>query len=183
MRENSERELFRAAAEDWGDELSNSSDARNDERREISNKIFVVHGRNEEVKHQAARTLEKLGLEPVILHEQPNRGRTIIEKFEDAAESAGFAVVLLTGDDEGGLRRGKSDPKPRARQNVIFELGYLSAKLGRRRVCALVEGGVETPSDYDGVVYIPLDDHGAWRLSLAKELRAAGYAVDANKLM
>ena len=164
------------------DEQPNSSDARNDERRAVSNKVFVVHGRDEGAKQQAARTLEKLGLEPVILHEQPNRGKTIVEKFEDAAESAGFAVVLLTGDDEGGLRGDKSDPTLRARQNVIFELGYLSARLGRRRVCALVEDGVETPSDYDGVVYIPLDGHGAWRYGLVSELQAAGYAADANKL-
>ena len=166
----------------WGDEQSISSDARNGGQRAVSNKVFVVHGRDEGAKQQAARTLEKLGLEPIILHEQPNRGKTIVEKFEDAAESAGFAVVLLTGDDEGRLRGDGDAPKLRARQNVIFELGYLSAKLGRRRVCALVEDGVETPSDYDGVVYVPLDDNGAWQWRLAKELRAAGYAADANEL-
>lgn len=166
----------------WDDEQSISPGARNDEHRVPSNRVFVVHGRAEGVKQQAARTLEKLGLEPIILHEQSSRGRTIIEKFEDAAESAGFAVVLLTGDDEGRLRGGESDPKPRARQNVIFELGYLSARLRRRQVCALIEDGVERPSDYDGVVYIPLDGNGAWRLKLVTELQAAGYPVDANRL-
>ena len=169
--------------EHWDDEQSQSSDAQGDDRPALSHKVFVVHGRDEGVKQQAARTLEKLGLEPIILHEQPNLGKTIVEKFEDAAESAGFAVVLLTGDDEGRLRGDGDAPKLRARQNVIFELGYLSAKLGRRRVCALVEDGVETPSDYDGVVYVPLDDNGAWQWRLAKELRAAEYDVDANGLI
>jgi len=116
----------------------------------------------------------------IILREQPNKGRTLIEKFEDYAD-VGFAIVLLTPDDKGGPKNcGASDLKPRARQNVVFELGYFIGRLGRNRVCALYLEGVEIPSDYSGVVYTKMDPSGAWRLEIAKELKAAGFSVDMN---
>ena len=148
--------------------------------RPSSNKVFVIHGRDEGTKQTVARFLERLSLKPVILHEQPNEGRTIIEKFEDHAH-VGFAVVLLTPDDVGSLKNEKTNLKVRARQNVIFEFGYFIGKLGRRRVCALVKGHVEKPSDYDGVIYIPLDDSDGWKMRLIRELKTAGFEVDANK--
>jgi predicted nucleotide-binding protein len=148
-----------------------------------SKKVFVVHGHEGEPKQAVARFLESLGFEPVILHEQPNGGRTIIEKFEKNAD-VGFAVVLLTPDDVGG-EKGLvfSMARPRARQNVVFELGYFIGKLGRSRVCALKLGDVEVPSDFSGVVYVPYDSNGAWRQALGQELEEAGYEVDWNKVM
>lgn len=145
-----------------------------------SNKVFVIHGRDEGAKQTVARFLEKVRLKPVILHEQPNEGRTIIEKIE-AHTQVGFAVVLLTPDDVGSLKNEERNSKPRARQNVIFEFGYFIGKLDRKRVCALVRDDVEKPSDYDGVLYIPLDDFGGWEKKLIKELKGAGFDVDANK--
>ena len=145
-----------------------------------SNKVFVIHGRDDGAKQTVARFLETLGLEPVILHEQANLGRTIIEKFESHAH-VGFAVALLTPDDVGSLKNEKPNLKSRARQNVIFEFGYFIGKLGRERVCALVKGNVEKPSDYDGVLYITLDDSDGWKMRLIKELKSAGYKVDANR--
>lgn len=143
-------------------------------------KIFLVHGHNDHALQETARFLEKLCQEVIVLREQPNNGMTIVEKFEDYAD-VGFAIVLLTADDLGGSK--SSDPnkyEPRARQNVVFELGYFNGRIGRSRVCALYEPGVEIPSDYAGVLYIEYDDRGAWRLKLAKELRAAGLGVDMN---
>lgn len=142
--------------------------------------VFVVYGRDDGAREKVSRFLEKLDLTPVVLHERPNEGRTIIEKFEDFAH-VGFAVVLLTPDDEGRLKEDGAVPKPRARQNVIFEFGYFLGKLGRDRVCALAKEGVERPSDYDGVLYIPLDDSGGWKMTLFRELKSAGYDVDANR--
>ena len=150
--------------------------------RPSSNKVFVIHGRDDGTKQTVARFLETLGLEPVILHEQANLGRTIIEKFEDHAH-VGFAVALLTPDDVGSLKAEEHNSKPRARQNVIFEFGYFIGKLGRKRVCALVKGDVEKPSDYDGVLYIPLDGSDGWKMRLIKELKSAGYEVDANRAL
>jgi predicted nucleotide-binding protein len=139
-----------------------------------------VHGHDDGSKEAVARFLGKLDLAPVILHEQPNRGRTIIEKFVDHSEVA-FAVVLFTPDDVGHPAGDASQSKPRARQNVVLELGFFMAALGRARVCVLYKGGVELPSDYSGVLYLEMDAQGSWRFRLAAEIKAAGIDVDLNK--
>lgn len=140
--------------------------------------VFIVHGHDEAAREKVARFVSRLGLEPIILHEQPNRGQTIIEKFEGHS-SVGFAVVLLTPDDVGG--KNESCLRPRARQNVIMELGYFCGILTRARVCALLKGDVEIPSDYFGVLYVPFDEADAWQFNLAREMKAAGLPVDLNK--
>jgi predicted nucleotide-binding protein len=146
-----------------------------------SNRVFVVHGHDEGVRDQVARLIERLDLEPIVLQEQTDEGRTIIEKFEQHALDVGYAVILLTADDFG---YGPGEPEPdasnRARQNVILELGYFMGKLGRARTTALYTDGVELPSDIHGVLYIPLDSN--WELKLAREMRAAGLPVDMNRL-
>jgi predicted nucleotide-binding protein len=145
--------------------------------------VFVVHGRSEAPKQAVARFLEQVTtLEPVILHEQPNSGRTIIEKFEDHAATAAFALILLTGDDQGGLL-GSGDLQRRARQNVVFEMGFFIGFLGRARVAVLHEEDVELPSDISGVLYTPLDPNGAWRMELAREMNAAGLEIDLNRVL
>lgn len=143
--------------------------------------IFIVHGHNNDILQSVARTIEKLGLKPIILHEQPNAGRTIIEKFEGSS-AVGFAVVLLTDDDEGKSKT-EIDLKKRARQNVVLELGYFIAKLGRSNVLPLYSEGVEIPSDIHGLLYVPIDKANSWKFTLAKELKEAGYNIDANLLM
>lgn len=148
----------------------------------LTNKAFIVHGHDEGARESAARFLEKLGIAPIILHEQASGGRTVIEKLEHNSD-VDFAVVLLTPDDVGAVGTSKDTLSPRARQNVILELGYFVGKLGRSRVCALHKGAVELPSDFVGVVYVPMDSAGAWRLLLAKELREAGFDVDLNQAL
>lgn len=147
-------------------------------------KIFIVHGHNDKMKLSVARSTEKLGLEPIILHEQPNLGRTIIEKFQEYAD-VGFAIILLSPDDFGHPKNKPSEGKLRARQNVILELGYFLGKLGRRRVMALYlqEENFEMPSDFSGVLYVAFDEAGKWQFDLVKELKACGYEVDANRLV
>jgi len=147
-----------------------------------SRKIFIVHGHDDTMRSEVARVVQQLGFEPVILHEQPNMGRTLIEKFEDHSETAAFAIVLLSPDDEGRAK-GSSTLTSRARQNVVLELGYFVGKAGRNRVCALMRGGVEIPSDIMGVVFEQYDAAGAWKFALARELKAAGYTVDMNRLI
>ena len=148
-----------------------------------SNRVFIVHGHDREMKQAVARTVERLGLEAVILHEKPNRGQTLIEKIERFSD-VDFAVVLLSPDDTGYSNADGSDAaKARARQNVILELGYFAGKLGRESVVALHRGGIELPSDYDGVLYTPYDgDSGTWRGELVAELRESGYDVSADDL-
>jgi predicted nucleotide-binding protein len=144
-----------------------------------STKVFIVHGHDERARESVARFVERLGLDVVILHEQPNQGRTIIEKFETYAEVS-FAVVLLTPDDVGAAQSTADQLNRRARQNVIFELGFFFGRLGRNRVCALYAEGVEFPSDIHGILYVPLDSPGAWKLQLAKEMKLAGLPIDLN---
>lgn len=144
-------------------------------------KVFIVHGHDNEAKQELARVLEKSDFEAIILHEQPNSGKTIIEKIERYTD-VGYAIVLYTECDKG---RDKNVPieqeKSRARQNVVFEHGYLIAKLGRDHVCALVKGDVETPGDISGVVYVPMDENDAWKMQLAKDMQDVGLPVDMNK--
>ncbi len=147
--------------------------------------IFVVHGHDEAMKVSVARLLEKLGLDPVILHEKPNKGRTIIEKFSDYSDVS-FAIVLLSPDDVGREQNVSNEKlRPRARQNVILELGFFLGKLGKERVITLYrkENNFEIPTDYSGVVLVPFDVDGRWQFDIVKELKTAGYPVDANKIL
>ena len=159
------------------DQVQDSLEATNTSERTNTNQVFLIHGRDQGTRETVARFLENLGLEPVILQEQPDQGRTIIEKFEQYAQ-ANFAVALFTPDDVGGLA--EDSLQPRVRQNVVFEFGYFIGKFGRDRVCALVEGDPEIPPDYSGVLYIPLDESGAWKFQLVREMKSAGFDIDAN---
>lgn len=146
-----------------------------------SNRVFIVHGHDEAPREKLARFIEKLGLLPVILHEQANLGMTVIEKLI-ANGNVGYAIVLLTPDDLGRPRP-ETEEKPRARQNVILELGYFLGRLGRENVMALLKDDVEIPSDYMGVMYVKFDDAGAWRQDLVREMNAVGYEIDWNTAM
>jgi predicted nucleotide-binding protein len=164
--------------------LENMSSASSRPERKVGGeskpgrRVFIVHGRDEAAKEATARFIAKLGLEPIILHEQPNGGRTIIEKLE-AHLDVDFAIILLTPDDVGGQAAETPTLNKRARQNVVLELGLFIGALGRSRVCALHKGNLELPSDFDGVVYVSMDD-GGWKLLIAREIKQAGIDVDLN---
>ena len=123
-----------------------------------------------------------MGFEAIILHEKASSGRTIIEKIEHYSD-VGFAIVLYTPDDVGNVKSEAESLNVRARQNVVFEHGYLIGRLGRENVSALVDGKLELPNDISGVVYINLDEGSAWQLQLAKEMKQSGYEIDMNKLI
>lgn len=162
------------------------------EPKKLSQDIFIVHGHNEEMKQTVARVVGQLGLKPIILHEQPNGGKTIIEKFESNAESINFAIILLSADDLAASVRDLNKVKDeelrqqmekRARQNVVFEMGYFAGKLGRANVFFLLQDGVSKPGDLDGIVYTAYDAAHAWRFELVKELKNAGYKVSADQIL
>lgn len=144
--------------------------------------IFIIHGHDEGLKDTVARFLSRIGLNPIILHEQANEGRTIIEKFE-ANSTTSYAIGIFTPDDLGGIVKSPEKLLPRARQNVVFEFGFFIGKVGRRNVTALYKEGVELPSDYSGVIYIPIDESGNWKFLLVKELKSVGFDIDANKAL
>jgi predicted nucleotide-binding protein len=146
--------------------------------------IFIVHGHDNALKLGVDNFLRRAtALEPVILHNQANRGRTVIEKFEAVGGRAGYAVVLFTGDDVGAAKAKTDELRPRARQNVVFEFGFFVGAIGRDHVAVIYEPGVELPTDLQGLVYIEYDHAGAWRASLLRELQAAGVDVDATALL
>ena len=148
-------------------------------------KVFIVHGHDDLAKTEVARFIEKLKLEAIILHEQANSGKTIIEKIEEFS-NVGFGLVLYTPCDVVTAKENKDNCAMlsyRARQNVVFEHGYLIGKIGRSNVCALVKGEIETPNDISGVVYISMDNQTPWQLAVAKELQNSGYDIDVNLII
>lgn len=154
----------------------------NDNKKEVKRdkkKVFIVHGHDNEAKSKTARLVEKLGFKAIILHEQASSSKTIIEKIEEYS-NVGFGIVLYTPCDLGAKKTDNVQLKPRARQNVVFEHGFLIGKIGRGNVCALVKGQLETPNDISGVVYIDMNDTDSWKYSVAKEMKEAGYNVDMN---
>ena len=154
-------------------------------KRSFSRRVFVIHGHDVGLKNELARLLERLRFAPVILHEQADRGRAIISKLRTELADVGFAFALLTPDDVGFPASRPKTKASRARQNVIFEHGMLIGLLGAHRVCAIVKGDVEIPSDLSGVLYKHInegDQLDRIALDLVKELKAADYEVDANRL-
>lgn len=176
------KELVKQKKAELAESQNQSSDTTIEIDKDAQRKVFVVHGHDDLAKTQMARFIEKAGLEPIILHEQVSSGMTIVEKIE-LYNGVGFAVILYTPCDFGGSNKSDATPHPRARQNVVFEHGYFLGHLGRSKVSAFVKGEIETPNDISGVVYTSLDDAGAWKMSLLKELKAAGYSVNVDSLI
>jgi len=165
---------------DYKDYIENNGSVNMTVVKANSSKVFIVHGHDDAARQTVCRFVERLGLEAIILHEQLNQGQTIIEKFERYSD-VGFAIAILSPDDLGRSKQAKK-LNTRARQNVILELGYFIGKLGRNRVCSLKTGDVEIPSDILGVIWQDMDNVGAWQLRVAREMQAAGYNIDLNRL-
>jgi predicted nucleotide-binding protein len=141
--------------------------------QKVNNKTaFIVHGHDNELKTELQLLLNRAGVNSIVLHEQADKGRTIIDKLIGETETAGYAIALLTPDDL------TKDGNNRARQNVILEIGFFLGKLGKERIRMVVKGDVEIPSDLHGILYEKHDPNGAWKIKLLKELQAVGIYVD-----
>lgn len=138
-----------------------------------------MHGHDNDLKNDVALFIQRLGIEPIILHEQVSRSQTIIEKIESYSD-VGFSIVLYTPCDVGGSVSSE-ETQPRARQNVVFEHGYFVAKLGRENVVALKKGQVEVPNDLSGMVYVSYEQNN-WKRDIAHELHHSGYTIDFSKV-
>lgn len=146
-------------------------------------KIFVVHGHDRDARDQLELILRRLGLEPFILQNADGGGKTIVEALEQHIyKDAAFGVILLTPDDYGySKKETEADKKPRARQNVILEMGMVMASLGRDRMAILQKGALERPSDTDGILRIEFNDHVRDAVpKLVQRLQSAGFSIDAN---
>ena len=166
--------VTRGLSRQWGDSLK-VSDTFWSALEIPKPAVFIVHSRNDAAVHELAAVLRKMSTTPLLLHDSPNRGRSVVESLAASVALVSFAVVLFPADD---VVEGKAGVLARARQNVIFELGYLVGRLGRERVCVLAEPGVELPSEYSGVIFYMKDTAGAWKRKLANELSLAGIDSD-----
>lgn len=171
--------IYVPLGEEFRDHLLETSSPINetfiDVRVSASNRIFVVHGHDVGMRESVARFLEKIGLEVVILHEQHNKGATVIEKLE-ANSDVGFAVILMSADDVGRAEKVEL-LEPRPRQNVVLETGWFMGRYGRDRTMVLKAPSLPIPSDLAGLVYTEFDNGGGWKIELISELQAAGYEV------
>lgn len=152
-----------------------------------SRKVFVVYGHDTRTRTDLEAMLRRWDLSPILLDQLASEGDTLIEKLERTTQSAAFAVVLATPDDEGHPKDQASEKKYRARQNVVLELGMMLASLGRKKVAVLLQqldkGVMERPSDIDGLIYIPFTDSVEdAKLQLAKELNKQGLQINLNSL-
>ena len=168
---------FQGYLEELKEENSKGQDTKQTLQTKNLSKIFIVHGHDGELKQAVARIIEKQGIEAIILSEQANKGKTIIEKLEENSDVS-CAICLFTPDDTGKANN-ETDYKARARQNVVLEAGYFMGKLGREHVVYIAKEGIELPSDLQGVVYTNANN---WQFDLLKELREIGYPIDFNKL-
>ena len=149
-----------------------------------SKKVFIVHGHDTSLLNEAEAFVRCLDLEPIILFKEADKGKTIIEKIEEYSGQACYSIVLYSSCDVGYPKGEENKVKPRARQNVVFEHGYMMALLGRENVCALLENNdIETPGDINGIVYVPYDINGAWKFRIAKNMKSVGIDIDLNKLL
>ena len=158
------------------------SDNMNMGKANSSRNVFIVHGHDNAIRSEVELLIKKLGYNPIILFKQPDGGSTIIEKLDRETKDIVFAVILYTGCDEGKSKE-EDTHKPRARQNVVFEHGMMCGLLGRNRVVALVEPGVEIPGDLSGIIYKGIDKAGHWQIEIAGEMKASGLNVDLNNLL
>ena len=168
--------------------ITSAPRAKKTVQKRVSKNMFIVHGRDHKPMKELKEILYDFGLNPIVLHEKASGGLTLVEKLEKYSEDVGYAFVILTPDDIGGpkskyyrnkpLMKIVEDMNERARQNVIFEMGYFWGLLKRKKVCCLLKGDVEKPSDIEGIVYIPFKESlKEVQLKIIKELTEAGYEI------
>lgn len=148
---------------------------------EPNNKVFIVHGHDHGTRAEVARFIDSLGLEAIILDEKANKGSTIIQQLHEHSD-VGFGIVIYSPCDFGAAKGAKKNVQPRARQNVVFEHGFLIGRLGIERVCQLKVSNVETLGDIDGVIYTPKDSEGMWKYKIAKEMKVLKYKIDMDNI-
>lgn len=140
-------------------------------------RVFIIHGHDENMKINVQLLLERAKVKGVVLHERPDRSRTIIDKLIEESQGAVYAIALFSPDDK------TEDGEKRARQNVILELGYFIGLIGKQNVRILYKDGTSIPSDIQGVLYEPYDSNGNWKMRLLKEMKEAGVEVDIENAM
>lgn len=143
----------------------------------VNDTVFIIHGHDEEMKRNVQLLLNRGKLNEIVLHEQPDKNRTVIEKLIEEGANASYVIALLSPDDT------QNDGTSRARQNVILEIGYFLGKLGRERVRVLRKGDTVIPSDLQGILYENYDTDGTWKIKIAKEIKSTGLPIDMESII
>lgn len=178
-----DEKLARDVTQEIFNEVNLNIDSNEQDTEVEGDYIFIAHGRNIDKVTEVENFVRSIGYEPIVLFKEADTGDTIIEKIEKFSKKSIYAVVLYTKCDEGNLIEKPNEKKPRARQNVVFEHGYLMAKLGRERVCAILEDDtIEMPSDISGIIFKIFDRDGNWKYQLSKNMSAVGINIDFNKI-
>ena len=163
-------------------------EVRGAKKTTANKKVFLVHGHDTVSREQLELVLHKLGLDPFVLANTGGSGLTIIEALEKEIgpkdSQARFGIVLMTPDDIGYSKiDGETAAQPRARQNVVLEMGMLISAVGRGNVAILKKGHLEVPSDASGILYIPYNDHVKETVpKLSDRLTKAGFVLNPAKI-
>ncbi len=144
-------------------------------------KVFIVCRKDEEAKQTVARFIEELGLEVIIIDEQPSGAKTRIEMLETYSEDVGFTVVLLTPDSIDKSKTGLTKCNSRSSQDVILQLGFMMGKHGRNQICFLSRGEFDLPPSLDGVNPVMMDYNNGWKFDLLQEMKISGMFFDTNE--
>jgi predicted nucleotide-binding protein len=170
--QNVNDQLLQYLTESLKDIIGANPEQEDQIKRVSGNTVFIIHGHDGYLKTQVQLLLQRAGVNSIVLHEQPDMGRNIIEKLIEETDKANYAIALLSPDEE------LKDGSKRARQNVILEIGYFLGKLDKSRVKLVKKGDTEIPSDLSGILYENYDEAGSWKIKLCKDLQAAGIFVD-----
>lgn len=152
-----------------------TSNESGEEKQQKNKDIFIVHGHDEKMLLDVENFVLRIGYRPVVLKNEPSQGQTIIEKIEKNSNVC-YAIILYSPCDKGCDANKPKELKNRARQNVVFEHGFLYGKIGRKKVCALVQDDMEIPGDIGGVVFVQY--RRGWQLEIVKELKSIGLSID-----
>jgi predicted nucleotide-binding protein len=170
-------QLLPFLAESLNDIIDANPEHEDQLKKVNGNTVFIIHGHDGHLKTEVQLLLHRAGVNNIVLHEQADKGRNIVEKLIEETDSANYAIALLSPDDI------LNDGTKRARQNVILEIGYFLGKLGKSRVRLLKKGDVEIPSDLNGILYENYDESGSWKIKICKELQAVGIFVDLEAIV
>jgi hypothetical protein len=133
-------------------------------------KIFLAYANDIGMKSEVTTFLSRVGLSTVVLKDSAESNASLIDELEKH-DNVHYAIVMLNPDASG------------ISENTVYELGLIVGRLGRNRVCGLVKEYIGILANYSGISYVPLDPAGAWKFLLIKQLKDAGFDIDANRAL
>ena len=144
--------------------------------------VFIVYGRDENLLNEVKLLVTQLGLKPILISNEPDKGRSIFGKIKDSVNKCCYSIVLWTPDDVGSLATETEKIQFRARENVLIELGYVVAKLGEENVTIIKKGNPNIPTDIQGLALI-LREESEWKNHLYKNLKEVFKDISSDDIL